>query len=303
MNPYISGENLRTLPIHVASPAFQDALTEFFKKAELAQASSGDLYARAESCLLGALKLSDWQPPLPLAYTSTCSTAFAAGRLDAEHFQPRYDALLTHLRDHAPRLGTVRDFSVLCDRGEQPKYFEDGSLAVVNSRHILESGLDYDNFERTDAALWNHPAFASAHILRGDILTYTTGAKIGRTAVYLSDERALASNHVNILRLREENSVYVAVALNSLIGRMQTRRDCTGSAQVELYPSDIARFTVPFVDEEVQKQIVSDVEASHISRRRAKYLLSAARRAVEAAIEEGEDAGLSILRAAQEEAQ
>ena len=48
-------------------------------------------------------------------------------------------------------------------------------------------------------------AFAAApeaHIQQNDLLIYTTGAYIGRTNVYLRDAPAMASNHVNMLRLR-----------------------------------------------------------------------------------------------------
>ena len=192
----------------------------------------------------------------------------------------------------------MRDFAIFCDRGTQPIYTENGTLAVVNSRHILENGLDYDNFERTDAAYWSRPEFVTAQIQRGDVLTYTTGAKIGRTATYLEDVSALASNHVNLLRVRGENSIYVGLVLNSMVGRMQTRQACSGSAQVELYPGDIRGFVVPFVEESTQAAITKAVVDAHHARARAKSLLETAKRAVETAIEQDEAAGLALLESA-----
>ncbi|RYG93978.1 MAG: hypothetical protein EON58_17255 [Alphaproteobacteria bacterium] len=193
------------------------------------------------------------------------------------------------------------DFAEHCDRGTQPLYTEDGRLAVVNSRHILENGLDYDNFERTDAAYWNQPDFVDSQIHRGDKLTYTTGAKIGRTAAYLENAPALASNHVNLVWVSEENPIYVSVVLNSMIGRMQTRRACSGSAQVELYPGDIRNFVVPFVSDKTQEAIAKAVTDAHHARARAKNLLETAKRAVEVAIEQSEAAGLVLLEDALKE--
>ena len=118
---------------------------------------------------------------------------------------------------------------------------------------------------------------------------------MGRTAVYLADERALASNHVNLLRLREENPVYVAAAMNSMVGRWQTRMLVTGSAQVELYPGDIRSFLIPFVDAKTEAAIVSAVERAHAARREALVLLERAKRAVEVAIEQNESAALHLL--------
>ena len=114
-------------------------------------------------------------------------------------------------------------------------------MNVINSRHILERELDHKNFEKTNSDSWDTQI--KARIYRNDILTYTTGANIGRTQVYLSNEKALASNHVNILRIEHENPVYVAFVLNSKIGRLQTEQLSAGSTQQELYPKDIDNFT------------------------------------------------------------
>jgi restriction endonuclease S subunit len=57
-----------------------------------------------------------------------------------------------------------------------------------------------------------------------------------RTQVYLSSERAFASNHVNLLRIIGENPIYVAFVINSKIGRLRTEKLSAGSAQQELYP-------------------------------------------------------------------
>lgn len=53
----------------------------------------------------------------------------------------------------------------------------------------------------------------------------------------------------------------------------QTRRDCSGSARVEVCASETCRFVVPFVAPDTQAAIV---EATHAARRQAKRLLGAA---------------------------
>jgi len=291
----VSLEKLRLLPLPQLSIRFQEEVRDAVKSALRKNVSSRYAYAQAEALLLRELGLEGWQPPEPLAYESTFSQAWGDGRLDAEHFQPKYAAMLERVKQVAPRCRNVADFATFCDRGAQPLYSEEGTLAVVNSRHILENGLDYDNFERAHASQWNHTNFVSARIERGDVLTYMTGANVGRTAVYLSDEQALASNEVNILRTNQENPVYVAAVINSMVGRMQTRGSVTGSAQAHLYPSDIKKFLIPFVSDDVQQQIVQAIETAHQARRQSKQLLEAAKRAVEMAIEDSEDAALALL--------
>lgn len=189
----------------------------------------------------------------------------------------------------------MKSIATFNQRGDQPRYVIDGELKIINSRHILEQHLDYDNFERTTADEWN--SFPLARVFKDDILIYTTGANVGRANVYLSEERALASNHVNILRIENANPRYVGFVLNSLIGRMQTRQIITGSAQAELYSNAIEQFLVPFVFESVQENIIKNVEESFLTKQKSKQLLELAKRAVEVAIERDENAALALIGA------
>jgi hypothetical protein len=293
--PHLTITLVRNLPALRAGNKFKEKCVEVVEQGFTAREKAITKMNEVEATLTAALGLGNWQPPEPLSYTRRASEAFTVNRIDAEYFQPKYQALLTRARKHAVRTRRVHEFAEHCDRGEQPEYFDDGTLAVVTSKHILETGLDYGNFDRTRDSYWNDREFVTARIFKNDILTYTTGAKVGRTAVYLDDERALASNHVNVLRLREENPVYVAVVMNSLIGRWQTRMIATGSAQVELYPNDINSFVIPFVDTATESAIVSAVRSAHAARARARELLDRAKRAVEIAIEQDEKAALSFL--------
>ncbi len=166
---------------------------------------------------------------------------------------------------------------------------------MINSRHILERELDYKNFEKTNIYSWDTQV--KARIIRNDILTYTTGANIGRTQVYLSDEKALASNHVNILRIENENPVYVAFVLNSKIGRLQTEQLSAGSAQQELYPKDIDNFYIPFINKDTQTQIADLVQQSFALKAKSERLLQTAKRAVETAIETDEQTAMAYINA------
>lgn len=286
---------VRSLKVPILGSDVQSRIQTFVTEAHVAVSCARETTKHAERTLLRALGLEDWQPPEPLTYTRRASDVFAVGRFDAEHFQPRYRALFEKLDRNAKRCRRVEEFAVHCDRGEQPQYFDDGPLAVITSKHILETGLDYDNFDRTKANYWDNPDFESARIRMKDILTYTTGAKVGRTACYLAEDRALASNHVNLVRVEGENPLYVAAVMNSMIGRMQTRMFVSGSAQVELYSSDIRRFLIPFVDEKTETAISEAVQESYIARKRAHALLERAKRAVEIAIEESEKDALAFL--------
>ncbi|MCA2643250.1 MULTISPECIES: restriction endonuclease subunit S [unclassified Microcystis] len=211
----------------------------------------------------------------------------SSGRLDAEYYQPKYDQLIEAINSSGLFTKKIKDIQRFNTRGLQPIYSEYGTLNVINSRHILEQHLDYDNFEKTELVNWNFQE--KARVYRNDILIYTTGANIGRTNIYLSDEKALASNHVNILRLNQENQIYVGFVINSLIGRLQTEKLSAGSAQAELYPRDIDNFLIPFIAEEKQEQVINHYVLSLERKQKSKQLLEIAKIGVEKAIETDEE--------------
>ena len=250
-------------------------------------------YNEAHDLLLLTLGLKDFKPYANTGFISSLSTISKSRRIDAEHYHPKHYELLSILKQRSNYIKRISDIKAFNARGVQPKYIDDGQLKVINSKHITDFHLDYDNFNSTDMSYWADNV--NARVYKHDILIYTTGANIGRANVYLKEEKALASNHVNILRIKEENPIYVGFVINSLIGRMQTDKYKTGSAQAELYPFAINKFYIPFVDKETENSIISSVIDSLALLEKSKYLSRLCIRAVEHAIEHGEAVALEVL--------
>lgn len=190
----------------------------------------------------------------PLTYSSDFLDVSKVRRIDAKYFSPYFINLQKIAKSRAVRTRVLGEFLVENNRGVQPKYVENGEVCIINSGNILEGYLDYEGFERTGIDFWEKNK--KARVCDGDILMYTTGANIGRTAIFKGTDKALASNHVNILRIKEEDPVYIAFVLNSMLGRMQTKRWCSGSGQAEIYPADIENYEIPFVSDVEQREIV-----------------------------------------------
>ena len=275
-------ERVKRILVYFPDKKFQLSIEDIVKESVEKQTQSRTVYAEAEEMLLVSIGLANWKPKKRQYNTKQLKDSFlSSGRLDAEYYQMKYDELESLIKSATYK--TIAEIQQFNARGVQPDYVEDGEISVVNSKHILEDGLDYDNFEHTTTDfLYSH---SRAQIGYGDILIYTTGANIGRTQVYLKDEPAIASNHVNILRVQGVNPIYLALVLNSQVGRLQTEKMCTGSAQAELYPSDIEKFIVPILPEEKQQIIADYVQKSISLRQQAKQLLEDAIHMVELEIE------------------
>jgi len=291
----LGNESLEHLLLPILSNDFQIKLKKIIlDKYELLE-DSKQKYTKAENLLLEELDLQNFTPSKESINIKSFKGSFGtSGRLDAEYYQVKYDELEEKIKQTKQYVSII-DIRTDNYRGLQPKYDKNGELDIINSKHILETTLNYNKFEKTSLKYWDEQK--RARVFKNDILTYTTGANIGRTQIYLIDKKALASNHVNILRLQDGyNSQYVSFVMNSFIGRLQTEKLSAGSAQAELYPKDIDKFLIPLIKEEKQQQIAKLIEQSFSLKKQSEHLLEVAKRAVEIAIEENEAVALKYIK-------
>lgn len=294
--PTVAMSRIRTIPIPLLSSSFQTIIAQIIKNGNKTISSSDNKYKLATSILYENLKFDTEH----VAHNNCAIKSYKGVlnnelRIDAEFYHPKYEHLFSLLQNNSLFTKKIGEIQAYNARGVQPVYSSDGELNVVNSKHILDTTLDYENFEKTHYSIWDSKPKAQIHL--NDILTYTTGANIGRTSPYLSKERAIASNHVNILRLTQGyNCLYVALVMNSQIGRMQVERLSAGSAQQELYPKDIDKIVIPFVEESLQKEIEKYIIEAYEEKTKGFLMLRLATDAVSLAIEQGEDVALSWLK-------
>lgn len=260
-----------------------DEITRLIKRHLKSRQESQNHLLDANSMLEFELRLDNFTFEMPIGYSANFSELETSLRSDAQHYQPRFKKLINHLSCY--QTSSVRDIRAYNRRGLQPIYVDNGEVDVINSQHLGPKHIDYSGLQKTSSASFS--AALVAHIRRDDLLIYTTGAYVGRTNIYLSDAPAMASNHVNILRLRPGiDAAYMALVFQSIIGQFQTQKHARGSAQAELYPNDIDRFIVPLIDEAKQKEIGDLLRESLVKQQESKRLLEQAKTRVEQLIEE-----------------
>ena len=245
---------------------------------------SESLYRKAERLVLDEigwekLNLSQskwWAVPL--------SRARGTSRLDAEHFQPKYDKLVAHLQKAGKAKQLKEVLAEPIQKGVTPDYDEAGSIAAINSQHLGRSCLNFDAVDRTTEDFWR--ANKRAQIRHHDVMIYATGAYIGRTNAYLETARALAGVDILLVRPGKEcHPVYLAVFLNLSAGLMQAKQFASGSGQAHIYPDNVASYWVALPAPKTQEQVVTLVRDSYTARQKAKALLAEAKAKVEAVIE------------------
>jgi len=288
----ITLQKIREIPIPLLSDDFQTAIVTTVQTAYRARCDSTRFLEESEQTLLAALGLKDWQPPEPLTYTRSSKEVEAAERFDSEFFKPKFDALISRIS----KCGTCVSLESLLShnrRGKQPVYAETG-IPVVNSKQVLKNEVVLGD---GNACAEMIPSVQQIRL--GDVVINGTGVgTIGRAAAYLHNTPAVPDNHVTILRINNGSvdPVYLSVYLNSIAGQIQVKKWLHGSSgQTELYPGDIAQFQIWLAPRKTQTAIRKMVEDAFGARNEAQALLARAQRAVEIAIEEGEDAGLQYV--------
>ena len=70
---------------------FQETIASCCSRSEKLRKDSKEYYNQAQTLLLTELGLADWQPKHQLTFVKNFSDTEAAGRIDADYFQPKYD--------------------------------------------------------------------------------------------------------------------------------------------------------------------------------------------------------------------
>lgn len=282
---------LRELYIPRFSETFQQTIEQIVKSAHVNLSKSKSLYSEAEEYLLSELGLKNWQPNnAPINIKQLKESFLASGRLDAEYYQQKYDEIESIIKKF--NYNTLDNLCILVNHGMQPPYIENGEMRVFSQKWIKDKEIDYSFIEdinepRTSMEFANsNPDYICR---RNDIVHYSVGANIGYCHTYLSDVPMMPGSFITLIRANEDkiNPIYLGVVLNSIIGRIQSEKRKSGTAQPYVYPKDIKEFLIPILPKPIQETISAKIQESFALKAKSKRLLDEAKIMVEREIEKG----------------
>ena len=289
--PKLSIERVRRFRIPLLNREFQFLVCMLVDRAYNLIGNSKLIYKQAEDLLLSELGLKDWQPTEEnIAVKSFAESFRKSDRLDAEHYQPKFDQLIQKLEERVKltKLGKILN---TCQKGKQPQYFDEDEeiidgYPVINSKQVQKGEVILTNSRFAPLPDGKQPLV----IQDDDVLINGTGVgTIGRCAPYLYEQQALPDTEVTVLRSNKLDSVYLSIYLNSILGQLQVEKYLQGSSGIiRVYPKDIAEFWIWEAPVDIQQSIRNKVEESHHKREQSKQLLEIAKTGVEKAIEENE---------------
>ena len=284
--PALAYEEIKSYKIPFLSLIKQLAVKGFYDRSLMKVEESNSLYKQAENLLLEKLGLADYKPKDELSFVVNFSDIKIANRMDSEYFQPKYEKLMSKLKTKSSKL--LKEL-ISMKKGFEPGsdvYQEEGKLFIRVSSVTKQELIDKDQKYLKDDLYQKLKKDFEPQI--GEILL-TKDANPGIAYVIKEPVEGIISGGILRLKLKENiDAEYLALCINSLIGKMQAERDAGGSIISHWRPEQINRLLIPILSLSSQQKIADLVKKSHEARKKSKELLEEAKRKVEEMIEKGD---------------
>jgi len=274
---------LKNILIPLVSLDKQRQIKETVVEANETLKKSESFYSQAEDLLLQELGLNDFKFEENLAYNVNLSEIKLANRMDAEYFQPKYDAVVARIKKH--NLKPLSEL-VTMKKGFEPgsdEYQEEGK-AFLRVSNISKFGFTDKEQKYLSNELYQELK-SRFEPKTGDILL-TKDATPGIAYVLKDPFEVIIASGIMRLKIKEDiDTEYLSLCINSLVCQMQVERDAGGSIIVHWKPEQIKNLLIPILPKSTQQKIADLVRKSHEARKKAKELLEEAKKEVERIIE------------------
>lgn len=287
---------VKAVDVFLANDKMQKAVKRLCEKSRELQKQSNEAYQLAEQTLLEIVKCPDFSALSAYSIKSINESFVLSGRLDAEYYQPKYDALFEALSCfNCKPLGGDKGI-VRIKKSIEPgseAYLEEG-IPFVRVSNVNKYGI-----AKTEVFI-DHNTVQNIESLypKKDTILFSKDGSVGIAYKVENDSEFVTSGallHLIVRNTKEVLPDYLTLVLNSPVVQLQAERDSNGAIIQHWKPSEIEQVVIPVLDMPTQEIIAAKVQESFALRRKSKELLEYAKQAVEMAIEQGEDTALTWL--------
>lgn len=286
----VNPEEVKEIEIPLLSKHLQEKIASCFRLANKLIIVSEKQYSLTQNILAHELGLYNWQPSKEKISVRSVAEVEQAGRWDAEYYQPKYDEILSLAQDVPnKRLGSIVTIEKSIEPGSSA--YQDEGIPFLRVQDLTIHG-----FGETEIHL-DPIAFRDAPRVKADTILLTKDGTVGIAYKVEQDEDAITSGAILHLHLNDNdiNPNYLTLVLNSPVVKLQAEQDAGGSVIQHWKPSEIEKVVIPLLPYAIQERISNKVQDAFKLRHQSRHLLNAAKRAVEIAIEEDENAAFTYL--------
>lgn len=277
------------IPIPTFSDAFYKVISNLIINSENLIAASQEKYRYAEKMLVSTIDMVDRSSTKIITSLKSLSESFlTSGRLDAEYYQPIYDDYKAALKTE----DTVYTLCNLYDKNFVPK--DDVEYAYIELANVGNSG----DINDVDSVLGkNLPSRARRKVKSGQVIIASVEGSLQSCAL-ITDEYsgALCSTGFYVVDSDYINPESLLVLFKSKPIQALLKQRCSGTILTAITKDEFLSMPLPKIEQSVQKQIATKVQESFALRHQSEQLLENAKRAVEIAIELGEEKAMKWLK-------
>lgn len=288
---------VKAVDVFLADDKLQKAVNRLCGKSREFQKNSNEAYQFAEQTLMEIVKCPDFSAFGTHSIKSINESFTLSGRLDAEYYQPKYDALFETLsRFKCAKLGGANGLVNIT------KSIEPGSEAYVEEGIPFVRVSDVSRFELSEPEIkLRSDILPNPEVLfpQKDTILLSKDGSVGIAYKVETPMSVITSGALLHLKIRNKSTIlpdYLTLVLNSPIVQLQAEQDSNGAIIQHWKPSEIENVIIPILEMDLQKEIVAKVQESFTLRKQSKQLLEYAKQAVEIAIEQGEGVALKRLK-------
>lgn len=206
-------------------------------------------------------------------------------RLDAYHYQPKFvepEKVIRKGKYEVKELKEIVSFTPGYAFSSQD-YIESG-IKLLTIKNIKFSGLDFTSVTYLPK---KYKSIYKKHLIKkNSILIAMTGATIGKTCIFESDERILLNQRVGMIKSTKVNIIYLNAYFNTQLFRNEVIRKSCGGAQPNISENEIMSLIIPHPSLPIQNKIANE----------AKYRMNKAKQLQEEAKNVLEEAKLKVER-------
>lgn len=280
---------IEMVPIPLLSDNFQKEIVRVVLDAQNYQNNSRMQYKNAESILSELIDIHTSLQNQPNFSVRKISKSFVqTGRLDAEYYQSKYEAIVKKLntRETVLSLCNLHDKNYNPDAKQTYQYIE---LADVGqSGDISDVDIQYGS---------DLPTRARRIVKSGQVIVPSVEGSLQSCALITDEyDGVLCSTGFYVLDSDCINSETLLVLFKSEPIQALMKQRCSGTILTAISKDELLSMPLPMIDDDIQEKIAAKVQESFALRKQSKQLLEYAKQAVEMAIEQGEDVALAWLK-------
>ena len=274
---------------------FQNRIEDLITQSEKTVEFSQNKYSQAETLLLETLGLNDFEINSDAVNIKGFKESFlSTGRLDAEYYQPKYEQIINAIKSCQAGCDKLENFIFDYSTGFpfKSESYTDFGIPLIRINNIQNGELDISN---AVCLPFEDELLSPKDIAQENDILISMSGTVGSSCKIPVGTRALINQRIMRITTKNYNAEILPLIINSIIGRYQLERIGTGGVQTNISATDIKQILIPILDKDTQHQISLLIQESFRLKKESEQLLDLAKRAVEVAIEEGEEKAMEMI--------